>query len=164
MDRSQLLQECDRAVSELLSDLPRPEQKSVAALLEGIVVERTAVLTRAAAAAPGEAADRSKQRRAQRLLANPRFDVPRAQRRLVQRILAHPRPRLDLLVDAITTGATATQPGTRALRTRSLAAATTKKNSPRNSSLVMRGCCCANHPRVKNGRAVPGRHACHDRG
>jgi hypothetical protein len=45
-------------------------------------------------------------------LANPRFDVPRAQRRLVQRILAHPRPRLDLLVDAVTTGDTATQPGT----------------------------------------------------
>jgi hypothetical protein len=112
MDRAQLLQECDQAVSELLPDLPRPEQKSVAALLEGIVVERTAVLTRAAAAAPGEAADRSKQRRAQRLLANPRFDAPRAQWRLLQRILAHPRPRLDLLIDAITTGATATQPGT----------------------------------------------------
>jgi hypothetical protein len=112
MDRTQLLQECDQAVSELLCDLPRPEQKSVAALLEGIVVERTAVLSRAAAAAPGDAADRSKQRRAQRLLANPRFDAPRAQRRLLERILAHPRPRLDLLVDAITTGATTTQPGT----------------------------------------------------
>jgi hypothetical protein len=112
MDRSRLLQECDQAVSALLPDLPRPEQKSAAALLEGIVVERTAVLARASAGAPGEAADRSKQRRAQRLLANPRFDVPRAQRRLVQRILAHPRPRLDLLVDAVTTGITASQPGT----------------------------------------------------
>ena len=112
MDRSLLLQECDQAVSDLLPDLPRPEQKSVAALLEGIVVERTAVLTRAAAGAPGAATDRSKQRRAQRLLANPRFDAPRAQRRLLQRILAHPRPRLDLLVDAVTTGDTTTQPGT----------------------------------------------------
>lgn len=112
MDRYTLLQECDQAVSELLADLPRPEQKSVAALLEGIVVERTAVLSRAAAAAPGEATDRSKQRRAQRLLANPRFDAPRAQRRLLRRILAHPRPRLDLLIDAITVGSTTTQPGT----------------------------------------------------
>jgi hypothetical protein len=112
MDRSMLLQECDQAVSELLPDLPRPEQKSAAALLEGIVAARTAVLTRAAASAPGEATDRSKQRRAQRLLANPRFDAPRAQRRLLQRILAHPRPRLDLLIDAVTTGDTTTQPGT----------------------------------------------------
>jgi len=112
MDRAQLLQECDQAVSDLLPDLPRPEQKSAAALLEGIVVERTAVLPRAAAAAPGAATDRSKQRRAQRLLANPRFDVPRAQRRLVQRILAHPRSRLDLLIDAVTVSGTAKQPGT----------------------------------------------------
>lgn len=112
MDRKQLLQECDQAVSALLCDLPRPEQKSAAALLEGIVIERSAVLSRAAAAAPGQATDRSKQRRAQRLLANPRFDVPRAQRRLVQRILTHPRPRLDLLIDAVTTGDTTREPGT----------------------------------------------------
>jgi hypothetical protein len=112
MDRTQLLQECDQAVSALLCDLPRPEQKSIAALVEGIVVERTVVLPRAAAATPGTATDRSKQRRAQRLLANPRFDVARAQRRLIQRVLAHPGRRLDVLVDAVTTGMTATQPGT----------------------------------------------------
>jgi hypothetical protein len=81
-------------------------------LLQGIVAAGTAVLSRAAAAAPGEATDRSKQRRAQRLLANPRFDAPRAQRRLLQRILAHPRQRVHLLVDAVTTGDTTTQPGT----------------------------------------------------
>jgi DDE family transposase len=112
MDRQTLLQECDQALSELLPDLPRPEQKSAAALLEGIVAARTAVLSQAAAGAPGEATDRSKQRRAQRLLANPRFDAPRAQRRVLQRILAHPRRRVDLLIDAVTTGDTATQPGT----------------------------------------------------
>lgn len=115
MDRAQLLQECDQAVSDLLCDLPRLEQKSVAALLEGIVVERTAVLPRAAAGAPGAATDRSKQRRAQRLLANPRFDVPRAQRRLVQRLLAHPRPRLDLLIDAVTLSGTVKHPGTQTI-------------------------------------------------
>jgi hypothetical protein len=112
MDRYALLQDCDQAVSDLFPDLPRPEQKSAAALLEGIVIERTAVLSQAAAAAPGDAADRSKQRRAQRLLANPRFDAPRAQRRLLERILAHPRKRLDLLIDAVSNGITAHQPGT----------------------------------------------------
>lgn len=112
MDRTQVLQECDQAVSELLGDLPRPEQKSVAALLQGVIVKRTAVLAQAGPGAPGAATNRSKQRRAQRLLANPRFDAARAQRRLLQRILARRHGRLDLLIDAVWTGATAKQPGT----------------------------------------------------
>jgi len=111
MDRYALLQDCDHAVSELLPELPRPEQKALAALLDGVVIKQTVVLPRASAGAPGAASDRSKQRRAQRLLANPRFDAPRAQRRLLERILAHPRRRLDVLVDVVTTGATLAYPG-----------------------------------------------------
>lgn len=112
MSRERTVQECDQAVSELLPDLPRPEQKALAALVSGVVFEQQATLSRASAGIPGEARDRSKQRRAQRLLANPRLDVPRAQRRLLARVLAGRRGRLDLLLDATTTGATTQQAGT----------------------------------------------------
>jgi hypothetical protein len=106
------VQECDHAVSELCPDLARPEQKALAALVSGIVLAQSAVVSQASAGSPGGAQDRSKQRRAQRLLANPRLDVPRAQRRLLARALAGRRGRLDLLLDATTTGATAQQAGT----------------------------------------------------
>jgi hypothetical protein len=99
-------------VSELLPDLPRPEQKARAALVSGVVLAQDATLSRARAGMPGDAQERSKQRRAQRLLANPRLDVPRAQRRLRARVLQGRRGRLDLLRDAPTTGATAHQAGT----------------------------------------------------
>lgn len=61
---------------------------------------------------PGAAHDASKQRRAQRLLANVRLDVARAQRRLAARVLSRRHGRVDLLLDATTTGATAHQAGT----------------------------------------------------
>jgi hypothetical protein len=112
MSRAMTVQECDQAVSELLPDLPRPEQKALAALLSGVVLEQDATLSRASAGIPGDAQERSKQRRAQRLLANPRLDVPRAQRRLLARVLQGRRGRLDLVLDATTTGATAHQAGT----------------------------------------------------
>jgi transposase InsO family protein len=112
MSRAMTVQECDQAVSELLPDLPRPEQKSLAALVSGGVLEQDATLSRASAGIPGAAHERSKQRRAQRLWANPRLDVPRAQRRLLARVLQGRRGRLDLLLDATTTGATAHQAGT----------------------------------------------------
>jgi hypothetical protein len=112
MSRAMTVQECDQAVSDLLPDLPRPEQKALAALVSGVVLEQDATLSRASAGSPGDAQDRSKQRRAQRLLANPRLDVPRAQRRLLARVLQGRRGRLDLLLDATTTGATAHQAGT----------------------------------------------------
>jgi hypothetical protein len=112
MSRRATVQECDQAISEVLPDLPRPEQKELALLLTGVVLTESCVLTKAAAATPGPAQDASKVRRAQRLLANERLDVPRAQRRLVARILTHCQGSLHLLVDATTTGATARQPGT----------------------------------------------------
>lgn len=112
MSREITVQECDQAVQDLLPALPRPEQKALAALVSGVVLEQSAVVSRASAGTPGAAQDRSKQRRAQRLLANARLDVPRAQRRLLARVLAGRRGRLDLLLDATTTGATAHQAGT----------------------------------------------------
>ena len=102
MSRTMTVQECDQAVSDLLPDLPRPEQKALAALLSGVVLAQDATLSRASAGSPGDAQDRSKQRRAPRLLANPRLDVPRAQRRLLARVLQGRRGRLDLLLDATT--------------------------------------------------------------
>lgn len=115
MDRVGMVQECDQQLRELLPELPRPEQKALAVLVSGVVLAGTVVLGRAAAAAPGPARDASKERRAQRLLANERLDVARAQRRLVARVLRNRRGRVDLLLDATTTGATAGQPGTQTL-------------------------------------------------
>jgi hypothetical protein len=112
MSREMTVQECDHAVQELLPDLPRPEQKALAALVSGVGLEQEARLSRASAGIPGAAPDRSKQRRAQRLRANPRREVPRAQRRLLEQVLCGRRGRLDLLLDATTTGATAQQAGT----------------------------------------------------
>src|SRR5690242_1403216 len=106
MSRQLTLQECDQQVCELLPDLPRPEQKALSALVSGVVFAQDARLSKATAALPGIQQDRSKQRRAQRLLANPRLEVARAQRRLIARIIRGRRGRLDLLLDATTTGCT----------------------------------------------------------
>jgi len=100
MSREETVQECDHALEELLPELPRPEQKALAAVVSGVVVEETVVLTQASAGIPGEAQERSKQRRAQRLLANPRLEVSRAQRRGVERVLQGRCGRLPLLLDA----------------------------------------------------------------
>jgi hypothetical protein len=116
MNHVQLVQECDQEVTALLPDLPRPEQKAVAAMMCGVVDKRAATLSAASAGIPGDARDPSKLRRAQRLLANPRLDVPAAQCRLVERVLTGSRGRLDLLLDATTTGATARYGGTETLR------------------------------------------------
>ncbi len=96
MSCQRTVQECDHAVSALLPELPRPEQKALAALVSGVVLEQNATLSRASTGIPSDVQDRSKQRRAQRLLANPRLDVPRAQRRLLARILQGRRGRLAL--------------------------------------------------------------------
>jgi hypothetical protein len=100
------MRECEGLASEVLPDLPRPEQKALAALVTGVVMEKTAVISHACAGIPGVAHNRSKQRRASRLLANPRFDVSVAQGHLLDRLLQGRRGRLDLFVDATTTGAT----------------------------------------------------------
>ncbi len=96
----------------MLPELPRPEQTALGTLVCGVVCAESAQLGRASAATPGAAQDRSKQRRAQRLLANERLAVGPAQRRLIERVLHGRRGRIDLLLDATTTGATAHQAGT----------------------------------------------------
>ena len=112
MSRQATLQECCQAVDELLPAVLAPERKALGALVCGVVHAESAQLSRASAATPGEAQDRSKQRRAQRLMANERLDIGRAQRRLLARVLRGRRGRVDLLLDATTNGATAHQAGT----------------------------------------------------
>ena len=112
MNRQELLQAVDQEVATVLPELPRPEQKAMAGLICGVVGEERAQLSRASAGIPGAAQDRSKLRRVQRLLANPRCDVARAQRRLLRRVLAARHGRLDVLLDATTTSASAQQGGT----------------------------------------------------
>ncbi len=113
MRRLEVLQAVDQAVREVLGELPRPEQKALAGLICGVVCAEQAQVSRASAGIPGAAQDRSKLRRVQRLLANPRFDLARAQRRVLAQVLTSRRGgRLDVLVDATTTGATAQHAGT----------------------------------------------------
>ena len=112
MSRQDMIHECEAQVQEMLPDLPRPEQKALAQVVAGVVVSGQATLRAASAATPGAARDLSKQRRAQRLLANARLEVNRAQRRLVTRVLGRCHGRIDVLLDATTTGASATQGGT----------------------------------------------------
>jgi hypothetical protein len=108
---------CCQTVRELLPELARPEQTALGRLVCGVVGAESAQLSRASAAMPGEAQDRSKQRQAQRLVANERLDVGRAQRRLLARVLRGRRGRVDLLLDATTTGASSHQAGTVTLTT-----------------------------------------------
>jgi hypothetical protein len=115
MSRWQTVQECDQAITAMLPTLPRPEQKALAALLSGVVFTRAATLSVASVGMPGSATNPSKLRRAQRLLANPRFRVEEAQARLAAQCLADRRGRVDLLLDATPTGATAQQAGTETL-------------------------------------------------
>jgi hypothetical protein len=110
MSQKPIVQECDQEVQALLPTLPRPEQKALAGLVCGVVLSQASTLAQASAAIPGQEQDRSKHRRAQRLLANRRLDVPDAQQHLLRRVLHSQvgrRSRLDLLVDAVHTGATA---------------------------------------------------------
>jgi hypothetical protein len=112
MGREVTLQECCQEVERLLPEAPKPEQKALGAMVCGVVHAESAQVSRASAAIPGAAQDRSKQRRLQRLVANERLDVPRAQRRLIERAMRGRRGRVDLLLDATTNGATATRAGT----------------------------------------------------
>lgn len=115
MSRESMMQECDHEVTHLFPDFRRSVQKSLAALLCGTVAEHCINLVAASAGAPGNAKDTSKLKRAQRLVANERFDLPRVQRRLIARALAHQHGRVYILLDASTTGATQHQPGTMTL-------------------------------------------------
>lgn len=104
MSPEQMLQECDREIARDYADLPRPEQKELAQLVSGVVLAESCVLPAISAALPGEITNRSKERRAQRLLANPRLEVSRLQRRLIQRVFQGRHGRVDLYLDATTTG------------------------------------------------------------
>jgi hypothetical protein len=112
MSRAPTVHECDQAVRDLLPDRPRPEQKARAALVSGVGLAPDATLRRASAGRPGDAPERSTQRRAQRLVVNPRLDVPRAPRRRLARGRQGRRGRLHLVLAATMTGATAHQAGT----------------------------------------------------
>jgi len=108
MSRQAMMQECDQAFQEVFPDMPRPEQKALASLVTGVVCEQQANLAKASAGMPGPAQNTSKERRAQRLMANPRLEVPRAQRRLVARVLAQCHGQLDVALDATITRKTTT--------------------------------------------------------
>jgi hypothetical protein len=110
-----VVQKCDQEVRDLLPDLPRPEQKAVAAVICGVVGSQSCVLSQVGMAMPGDAQAPSHQQRAQRLLSNPRLEVARAQRRLLQRVLGQRHGRLDLLLDATTRGVSRQRPGTTTL-------------------------------------------------
>lgn len=109
-----MLQDCDHALQELLPDQSRPVQKTLAAVLCGVVRARSVVLSRLGLHLPGRATASSKQRQAQRLVANAHLAVERAQRRLLRRVLQTRggRGRVDLLLDAVVRGASAQQAGT----------------------------------------------------
>src|SRR5438105_15889820 len=102
MSRRLTVQECDQELSGLFDQLSRPIQKALATLVCGVVFKQTANLVKASAATPGVAANGSKKRRSQQLLANPRLQVGRAQRRLIRRVLANRQGRIALLLDATT--------------------------------------------------------------
>lgn len=112
MSHQTMVHECEDAVRDLLPMLSRPIHKALSQLVSGVVLAESARLSRASAASPGLALDRSKQRRAQRLIANPGFDVAACQPQVLGRILDHRSGRLDVLIDATTTGASAHDPGT----------------------------------------------------
>jgi hypothetical protein len=115
MSRMQTVQELDRAISTLLPQLPRPEQKTLAALTCGVVLGKASTLSMASAGMPGTATNPSKIRRVQRLLVNPRLGTTAAQERLAAWVLAGRHGRLDLLLDATSRGITAHFAGTETL-------------------------------------------------
>lgn len=95
---------CQESVRSLLPELGRPVVKLLGALVAGAVRMKAGQLRSLGVAIPGPAHDRSKERRAQRLVANTHLDVSRAQRRLIAHILGRRHGRVDLLLDATTNG------------------------------------------------------------
>jgi hypothetical protein len=115
MHRHAMVQEAFTQLQSLLPWLPRPEHKALAGLLCGAVLAHSLILSRIVSHLPSRAREASKGRRAQRLLANPRLDVRAAQHDLSRRALGSRHGRVDLLLDATTTGASAHDPGTTSL-------------------------------------------------
>jgi hypothetical protein len=112
MSPETMLHDCDRALQVLLPDQTRPVQKALATLLCGAVRARSVALSRLGLHMPGRATALSKQRQAQRLLANAHLHVARAQQRLLARVLGGRQGRVDLLLDAVVRGASARRAGT----------------------------------------------------
>jgi hypothetical protein len=112
MNRHRMVHEAVRHLQALFPQLPRPEHKALGLVLCGVVLAHSLLLPRAVLAIPTRAREASKLRRAQRLVANPRLDVSHAQSALCQRVLATRRGRVDVLLDATTTGASRNDPGT----------------------------------------------------
>jgi hypothetical protein len=83
--------------------------------MAGIVWSGSCTLNRAAASLPTPAQVPSSERRFQRLLNHPGFEVVRCQQALLNQVLAGRRGRLDLLLDATTTGTTRHCSGTQSL-------------------------------------------------
>jgi hypothetical protein len=110
-----MIQEAFTQLQALFPWLPRPEHKALAGLLCGAVLAHSLILSRIVNQLPWRAREASKGRRAQRLLANPRLDARAAQYDLSRRALGSRRGRVDLLLDATTTGACAHDPGTTSL-------------------------------------------------
>lgn len=115
MHRHVMVQDALAQLQALFPWLPRPEHKALAGLLCGAVLAHSLILSRIVSQLPSRARETSKVRRAQRLLANPRLDARAAQYDLSRRALCRHRGRVDLLLDATTTGASAHDPGTTSL-------------------------------------------------
>lgn len=115
MPRQATVHECQRQLQQMPPDLSRPIHKSLSAFVCGVVWSGSCTLSRVATSLPGAARLPSSERRFQRVLANPRFTVEPCQSQLSKHVLAHRRGRLDLVLDATTTGATAHQSGTQSL-------------------------------------------------
>jgi hypothetical protein len=115
MPRLATIHECQQQFHALFPALSRPLTKSLAALTCGVVWSGTCSLPQAAASLPTPASVPSTTRRFQRLLANARLDVEGCQQALSRQVLARRQGRLDLLLDATTTGATARRAGTQTL-------------------------------------------------
>jgi hypothetical protein len=115
MNRQHMVQKALIQLQVLFPWLPRPEHKALAGLLCGAVLAHSLILSRIVSHLPSRAREASKVRRAQRLVANPRLDVRAAQDDLCRRALRDRRGRVDLLLDATTTGASAHEPGTTSL-------------------------------------------------
>jgi hypothetical protein len=112
MSRQVTVQECDQEVQRLFPFMPRPEQKALAGLVTGVACQHASTLSQASAAVPGAVQDRSKLRRAQRLLANDRLDLADAQAALRDAMVAGRRGRLTVLLDETVVGATKLRAGT----------------------------------------------------
>lgn len=115
MPRLETVHECQSELQHLFPDLSRPIQKSLAACVCGVVWSGSCTLNRIAASLPLAVQLPSIERRFQRLLANPGLEVARCQEQLAGRVLARRRGRLDLLLDATTTGTSAQQRGSQSL-------------------------------------------------